>query len=188
MTTPSISQSTATALTGLAKYIDLNRWEHNNENHYQWQGEIALSQFPRLYDLRDPNHPNDQPLKVSLDIQQKGKVLFWQLQTTGAIWQTCQRCLEPVAVSLDTDSQLALLADESHVALLEEDMESILLSELSDEHKLWLLPMIEDELLVDLPLAPKHDDCQMAVSEVGELPEIEEERENPFAVLVSLKI
>ena len=47
--------------------------------------------------------------------------------------------------------------------------------------------MIEDELLVDLPLAPKHDDCEMAVTEVGELPEAVAEKENPFAVLASLK-
>jgi hypothetical protein len=67
------------------------------------------------------------------------------------------------------------------------DQEIILIDELTDDNKLWLLSMIEDELLVDLPLAPKHDDCEMAVTEVGELPEAVAEKENPFAVLASLK-
>ena len=171
----------------LVKFIDLARWEHNNDNHYHWQGEVSLTQLPRIYALRDDNHANDEPLAVTLDIQKRGEVVFWQLQTTGTLWQTCQRCLEPVAVSLDVDSELALLEDENHVALLDEGTEIIMLDELTDDNKLWLLPMIEDELLVDLPLAPKHEDCQMAVTEFGELPETATEKDNPFAVLASLK-
>ena len=175
------------ASTSLVKFIDLARWEHNNDNHYHWEGKVSLKDLPRIYALGDEHHDNDQPLDVILDIQKKGDVVFWQLHTTGALWQTCQRCLDPVAVSLDVDSELALLEDENHVALLDEGTEIILVDELTDDNKLWLLPMIEDELLVDLPLAPKHDDCEMAVTEVGELPEAVAEKENPFAVLASLK-
>ena len=45
---------------------------------------------------------------------------------------------------------------------------------------------MEDELLLKIPLAAKHDDCEMAITQVGELPE-EQEVENPFAALVALK-
>ena len=171
----------------MVKFIDLARWEHNNDNHYHWEGKVSLKDLLRIYALGDEHHDNDQPLDVILDIQKKGEVVFWQLNTTGALWQTCQRCLDPVAVSLAVDSELALLEDENHVALLDEGTEIILIDELTDDNKLWLLSMIEDELLVDLPLAPKHDDCEMAVTEVGELPEAVAEKENPFAVLASLK-
>ena len=175
------------ASASLVKFIDLARWEHNNDNHYHWEGTVSLKDLLRIYALGDEHHDNDQPLDVILDIQKKGDVVFWQLNTTGVLWQTCQRCLDPVAVSLAVDSELALLEDENHVALLDEGTEIILIDELTDDNKLWLLPMIEDELLVDLPLAPKHDDCEMAVTEVGELPEAVAEKENPFAVLASLK-
>ena len=175
------------ASASLVKFIDLARWEHNNDNHYHWEGKVSLKDLLRIYALGDEHHDNDQPLDVILDIQKKGDVVFWQLNTTGVLWQTCQRCLDPVAVSLAVDSELALLEDENHVALLDEGTEIILIDELTDDNKLWLLPMIEDELLVDLPLAPKHDDCEMAVTEVGELPEAVAEKENPFAVLASLK-
>lgn len=171
----------------LAKYVDLGKWEHNNETEYRWQGQLALSQFPRLWALRDPNHDNDQPLQVNLTIEKRGNILHWHLQTDGDFWQTCQRCLEPVATDLYIDSEFALLENESQVALLPEGTEVILLDEITEDNKLWLLPMIEDELLVDLPLAPKHDDCEMAVTQVGELPEVEQEQENPFAMLASLK-
>lgn len=175
------------ASASLVKFIDLARWEHNNDNHYHWEGKVSLKDLLRIYALGDEHHENDQPLDVILDIQKKGDVVFWQLNTTGVLWQTCQRCLDPVAVSLAVDSELALLEDENHVALLDEGTEIILIDELTDDNKLWLLSMIEDELLVDLPLAPKHDDCEMAVTEVGELPEAVAEKENPFAVLASLK-
>lgn len=175
------------ASASLVKFIDLARWEHNNDNHYHWEGKVSLKDLLRIYALGDEHHDNDQPLDVILDIQKKGDVVFWQLNTTGVLWQTCQRCLDPVAVSLAVDSELALLEDENHVALLDEGTEIILIDELTDDNKLWLLSMIEDELLVDLPLAPKHDDCEMAVTEVGELPEAVAEKENPFAVLASLK-
>lgn len=190
-TAPSKTGNNTTSEIGvsasLVKFIDLARWEHNNDNHYHWEGKVSLKDLLRIYALGDEHHDNDQPLDVILDIQKKGDVVFWQLNTTGVLWQTCQRCLDPVAVSLAVDSELALLEDENHVALLDEGTEIILIDELTDDNKLWLLPMIEDELLVDLPLAPKHDDCEMAVTEVGELPEAVAEKENPFAVLASLK-
>lgn len=190
-TAPSKTGNNTTSEIGvsasLVKFIDLARWEHNNDNHYHWEGKVSLKDLLRIYALGDEHHDNDQPLDVILDIQKKGDVVFWQLNTTGVLWQTCQRCLDPVAVSLAVDSELALLEDENHVALLDEGTEIILIDELTDDNKLWLLSMIEDELLVDLPLAPKHDDCEMAVTEVGELPEAVAEKENPFAVLASLK-
>lgn len=171
----------------LAKFVDLAKWEHNNDTRYDWQGELSLAQFPRLWALRDESHPNDEPLAVHLTVEKRGAIVHWHLQTDGVIWQTCQRCLAPVAVDLFTDSELALLENESHAALLEDGSETILLEELTEDNKLWLLPMIEDELLVDLPLSPKHDDCEMAVSQVGELPELDAAKDNPFAILASLK-
>lgn len=171
----------------LLKYLDLAKWEHNNDNHYQWQGELTFDDFPRLSVLQDETH-QQSPLVVSVDIQKKGDIIFLHLQTNGCLWQDCQRCLAPVAVDLSLDCVFALLTDENHVALLDEDVEPILLAEVVDEKdKLWLLPLIEDELLVTLPLSPKHDNCEMSVSQVGEVIEIEEEKENPFAVLAGLK-
>lgn len=189
LSNPRTSTNAENTNVPLAKYIDLARWANNNETDYAWQGQIALAQLPRLWALRDKNHETleNEPLQVALTLQKRGAILHWHLQTDGTLWQTCQRCLEPVAVDLYRDSEFALLEDENHVALLDDEVETILLAELADDNKLWLLPMIEDELLVDLPLSPKHDDCEMAVCQVGELPELEATKENPFAILASLK-
>lgn len=184
---PSSATATSSSNVPLVKFIDLDKWEHNNDTQYEWAGKIPLEQFPRLWALRDSNHSNDEPLDIRLTVEKRGEILHWHLQTDGVIWQTCQRCLEPVAVDLYIDSELALLKNESHVALLDEETETILLEEILDGNKLWLLPMIEDELLVELPLSPKHEDCEMAVTQIGELPEESEEKASPFALLASLK-
>lgn len=177
--------------TSLAKFVDLDKWEYNNDTRYDWQGELPLDSLPRVWALRDANyyhqHRHSDPLTVQLTVEKKGNIVHWHLQADGVLWQTCQRCLEPVAVALSIDSELALLENESQIALLDEDTETLLLEEISDDNKLWLLPMIEDELLVDLPLSPKHDDCEMAVTQVGELPADVEVKDNPFAILATLK-
>lgn len=171
----------------LLKYLDLAKWEHNNDSHYQWQGELTFDNFPRLQALQDELH-EQLPLYIHINIHKKDDIIFWHLQTKGCFWQDCQRCLEPVAVDLTLDSRFALLADETQVALIDEDVEPILLEDVvDDKEKLWLLPMIEDELLVAIPLSPKHDDCEMVVTQVGEVVELVEEKENPFSMLAGLK-
>lgn len=174
----------------LAKFVDLDKWEHSNDTHYVWQGKLPLDILPRVWALRDSSYYSqhaNEPLDVELSVEKRGNIVHWQLQTDGVLWQTCQRCLEPVAVDLFIESELALLENESQIALLDEDTETLLLDEISEDNKLWLLPMIEDELLVDLPLSPKHDDCEMAVTQVGEFVEDVEEKDNPFAMLADLK-
>ena len=106
------------------------------------------------------------------------------------MWLTCQRCLQPVATSLTDDYDIALLEDESQASLVDEEQDYLLLEEIVDnqtpERLLPLKKLIEDELLLKMPLAPKHDDCEMSVEQFGEIPE-EEEGENPFAALSALK-
>lgn len=182
--TPSLS-------TQLPKYIDLAKWENAPETHLIWQGDVPLNDLKRLSALKDnqTNKNQDSHLTVAIEFFQQNAVLRAKVRTQGTLWQTCQRCLEPVAIPLDYDNTLAVLKDDSETNLIDEDTDFVLLDELphdpSSDKKLLLLPFIEDELLVQLPLSPKHDDCEMAVTEVGEFEE--EVQENPFAMLASLK-
>ena len=77
-TAPSKTANNTTSEIGasasLVKFIDLARWEHNNDNHYHWEGKVSLKDLPRIYALGDEHHDNDQPLDVMLDIQKKGDV------------------------------------------------------------------------------------------------------------------
>lgn len=175
----------------LPKYIDLAKWETAPETHIIWQGEVALTELTRLSALKDNQTLKNQAnhLQVAIEFFQKNAVLWAKVRTQGTLWQTCQRCLEPVAIPLDYDNTLAILKDDSETTLIDDDTDFVLQNELphdsTSDKKLLLAPFIEDELLVQLPLSPKHDDCEMAVTEVGDYEE--EVQDNPFAMLASLK-
>lgn len=179
----------------LPKYIDLDKWEHAPETELHWAGEVDLNELPRLaasQELPTTEFDKVKPLYMTLDVTKKSGVIWLHVESRGEIWQTCQRCLEPVAVSLDYANDIALLTSEDQLNLLEETDDYLLISELSnqlpnvgDSKKIAVVPMLEDELLMQQPLAPKHEDCELAVTEVGDF--AEEKEDSPFAVLASLK-
>ncbi|KAA1446822.1 hypothetical protein F1E15_26235, partial [Escherichia coli] len=76
---------------------------------------------------------------------------------------------------------------DEQVEALPEEYEPIDVNEFGE---IDLLAMIEDEIILSLPVVPVHDSEHCEVSEAdmvfGELP-LEAEKPNPFAVLASLK-
>jgi uncharacterized protein len=76
----------------------------------------------------------------------------------------CQRCLKPVGVAVDSDRLLYLAASEAdadrlETALADEDVEVIIAGQSLD-----LAGVVEDEVLLSLPIVPMHADCDMAIS------------------------
>lgn len=170
----------------MPEHISLSKWE---DSGFEWQGDIKPTSFERLAaSLTDEHEQTD--LQLLTNLYRRNHVLHLSFKIEGEVWLTCQRCLQPVATDLTDDYDIALLDDESQASLVDEEQDYLLLDEIVDEQKperlLPLKKLIEDELLLKMPLAPKHDDCEMSVEQFGELPE-EEESENPFAALSALK-
>lgn len=95
----------------------------------------------------------------------------------------CQRCLGTVDYAIDIKVNLAFITLEAHEKSLPEVFESLLLSE---EKSFILSELIEEELLLALPLIAKHshlEDCNSDV--VAYLHQ--QDKQNPFAVLKNLK-
>ena len=93
-------------------------------------------------------------------------------------------------IELTDDYDIALLNDDSQIRLIDDEQDHLLLDEIiteqTPERLLPLKKLVEDEILLKVPMAPKHDDCEMATTQFGEIPE-EAESENPFAALAALK-
>jgi uncharacterized protein len=100
----------------------------------------------------------------------------------------CQRCLGPVDTALDVDRWFRFVADEATAEAEDEDAEEDVLAL---EPRPDLLLLLEDELLMGLPLVPMHDTCPEAVRmQVGDPAAIGadvEPRKHPFAGLAKLK-
>lgn len=113
--------------------------------------------------------------------------VWLHVQAATHLPQVCQRCLADVELALEVDRSYRFVADEATAEAQDDESEEDVLA-LSREFN--LLELIEDELLMALPLVPRHDVCpiapKMAVaddnfeSENGQKP-------NPFAVLSALK-
>lgn len=96
----------------------------------------------------------------------------------------CQRCLSPVETALGAERSLRFVAGERQAAALDAEIEDDVLA-LSKN--LDLRELIEDELLLALPLVPRHEDCPQPLR-VGDAPDPDpDERPNPFAALEALK-
>ena len=166
--------------------ISLNKWE---DTGFEWAGEIAPNAFERLVSVLNTEHEQANIL-LNAKLYRLNNVLHLAFTLTGEVWLTCQRCLQPIAVDLGDEYDIALLDNESQIRLIREEQDYLLLEEIvteqSPERLLPFKKLIEDEILLKTPMAPKHDDCEMSVEQFGEIPE-EEETENPFAALASLK-
>ncbi len=138
-----------------------------------------------------------------------GEAEVWlHLQAQAPVWLSCQRCLQPMAITLDLDRRLRFVHGESQAEALDADSEDDVLA-LS--RSLDLRELVEDELLLSLPLVPRHDSCPqpLPVAITLEAHEADqasadpesadgpaenpaenpaEKRPNPFAALRGLKI
>jgi uncharacterized protein len=98
----------------------------------------------------------------------------------------CQRCLKPVLSPVLAERSFRFVADEATAVALDDEAEEDILVLSRDFDALAL---VEDELIMSLPLVPLHAVCpeQLPVSAVD--PEFEQaaEKPNPFSVLAGLK-
>ena len=95
----------------------------------------------------------------------------------------CQRCLGPVEERLDVARSFLFVHGEDAAAQLDADSEDdvLALTRALDLHEL-----IEDELLLALPLVPRHGVCPEPLPLADEA-DVEDDKPNPFAVLAALK-
>ena len=109
------------------------------------------------------------------------------LSAEVALPQTCQRCLGPVDVPVHFEREFRFVVSEEVAEVEDEESEEDVLVLSRDFN---LLELVEDELLMALPVVPKHDVCPGAVKlQVADpdFAEDEQEKPNPFAVLEQLK-
>lgn len=124
-------------------------------------------------ELRNPGHVNPE--------------IWVHLQSNAILSLACQRCLSPVDVPVSVDRSFRFVADEDMAAAQDEQSEEDVLAL---GRSLDLVELVEDELLMELPLAPRHESCpeplKIAVSD-EDFEDASTRRENPFALLGKLK-
>jgi uncharacterized protein len=119
-------------------------------------GEIGLRQLTRLREILHSDRGN---IQASLKFhRQTDRSVTVDLSFETVLELTCQRCLEPVVRSVSERSSLTLLAPESMNSRVAKEGEAVVLT----EGRLNPAALIEDELIVSLPIIPRHaeiDEC-----------------------------
>jgi len=125
-------------------------------------------------ELRNPGHVHPE--------------VWLHLKANAVLSLTCQRCLGPVEVAVAVERSFRFVPDEDMAAAQDEESEEDVLA-LSRSFD--LVELVEDELLMELPLAPRHEVCpepvKLAVAD-EEFEASSSARENPFAMLGKLRI
>ena len=160
------------------------------------QGRLRLDELPRLQEsVLPPPAGQAQPVfewsaagsfrqPVGRDAQVR-----LHLQAGGAVRVTCQRCLEPLAVTLAVDNRLRFVEGEEAAQKLDEltDDEDVL----ALQPRLDLVELIEDELILALPLVPRHEHCPVTLpasaADEGAEDAAAQPAPSPFAALARLK-
>jgi uncharacterized protein len=113
--------------------------------------------------------------------------LWLHLEADAQVPMVCQRCLGVAHIDLQVDRSFRFVCDEATAQELDDEAEEDLLA-LSKEFN--LRELLEDELLMAMPLVPMHDECPEQVSMEAKSVDFEEpssEKTNPFAVLAGLR-
>jgi uncharacterized protein len=108
-----------------------------------------------------------------------------ELEAHAHVTLQCQRCLQALPQALALQRRFRFVASEDEAERLDAE---------SDDEHLVLLPrldlraLLEDELILELPLVPRHDgSCPEPLPLTAAPPPVPEARPNPFAALAALR-
>ena len=136
---------------------------------------ISVFALKRLFESLTVNEESAQNASVFYELSGGSKAFRYpslHLSIKTSLPAICQRCLSEMTVNLDL--KFDYLISEFSV---KEDADTDEIDWLEVQKEMNLLELIEDELLLAMPIAPLHDNnCAKASMQSGEKP-------NPFAIL-----
>ncbi len=113
--------------------------------------------------------------------------LVLHLQIDTSLFLTCQRCLEPVETVIAVDQRFRFVPDEETADAQDDDSEEDLLVESAEFN---LRELVEDELVLAMPLIPSHAVCPTTPRLSAVDPDFDEAspaKPHAFAALAKLK-
>ena len=157
------------------------------QNGLKLSGELSIKDMPRLSESL-VNDEGSIHVDLAFDMDEVNTP-YMQGKIVAEVSMICERCMSPMKVPLSITCLLAMILSERKIASLAEEYDPWLLE---NNDPVSLNAVIEDELILALPLVPRHTEACLP-SEVWFAGEDEsavkedDKPESPFAVLSSLK-
>jgi uncharacterized protein len=154
-------------------------------------GHVTLSKCERLF-AETNGQGGDRRIewgaRGELRVGSSGFQQIWlHLQASLTLPLICQRCLGPADIEVRVDRPFRFVATEEQAEAEDEEAEEDVLAMQRDFN---LIELIEDELLMAMPVVPRHEVCPTDVKLAVQDPDFEAEsggKPNPFAALARLK-
>jgi uncharacterized protein len=118
------------------------------------EGRLGMESLPRLAQ----SGCSDSVLDFVLtgEINERGKPEL-KLAVNGSVRLQCQRCLGGLELPLHLEAQLEFASSEAEIAAADDDIERVVAS-----REMSVVALVEDEVLLALPMVPKHEQCSAA--------------------------
>lgn len=166
----------------LPKFVDLDRFV---EKAASLHGTLAIKDMPRLVSSL-ASQEGEVAVDANFGIDKQG-IKFIKGSVKALVYVLCARCLEVFVQEILSDFSYGVVNSDAKAKKLPAHYEPVLLT----DQNLNVVEMIEDELIINLPIVPKHDlkSCKVKTPVVVlEDPEAAEEtKTSPFSVIASLK-
>ena len=154
-------------------------------------GEFALADMGRLVDLAVAEEipglfASWEARGESRPVAGGAPEVWLHLSGQAPVPVTCQRCLSPVVCPVEVERSFRFVATEEEAEALDAELEDDVLVL---ERWMSLRDLVEDELLLGLPLVPRHEICPDPLLPPGgeAAPDPAMEKPHPFAALGKLK-
>jgi uncharacterized protein len=137
------------------------------------RGELGMEHLPRLAEMQGATE--SLAFGVRGGMRDDGKPCLW-ISVSGELRLVCQRCLGQLIFPLSIEAELVLTDDEREIEQAEDEVDRVLASRVMN-----VAQLVEDEVLLSLPMVPRHERCSVEVTAVRET------KPSPFSVLTELK-
>ncbi|MCP5406614.1 MAG: DUF177 domain-containing protein [Chromatiaceae bacterium] len=150
-------------------------------------GEFELVKLPRMTEvLIDTGGSVCFALNFSKDAKSRVRITGY---VRAGLRLECQRCLEVMLLAVDSTLDLVVIQVPAEAERIPPECEPVLV----EDGGLRIVDLIEEELLLAIPLVPMHEPgiCTMCTSSTDESVQLDASTEsgtvNPFAILSQLK-
>lgn len=154
------------------------------DNRVHVQGKLLVKEMSRLCASLN-NDAGEVMANVQFGVDEQGMRYMRGAYSVHLMLQ-CQRCMEPFEYDISGDFSSGIVHTEEEADLLPKGYDPLILK----EGELVIQDVIEDELIISLPLVPMHavKDCKRKLPfAIDSEQTAESSKENPFKVIELLR-
>jgi uncharacterized protein len=153
------------------------------DNGLRLQGSLPVKNMSRLceslYDCA-----GDIKVNIGFEKNEQGTP-FLKGELLGVLLLQCQRCMDRLPYEITHKFELNILHSEEEAETLPQGYDAII----AKDDILIVQDMVEDELIINLPVVPMHTpkDCKVVLPLMIESEQVDANKENPFKVIEFLR-